>query len=99
MPARSAGYGPGMPLLVLGPLLRYVGETEATLWVETDAPCEVTVLGRTEPTFHVEGHNYALIYIDGLEPGSSTPYDVHLDGEQVWPQQEHPQFPRSLIRT
>ena len=30
--------------LILGPLLRYVGETEATVWVETDAPCTVEVL-------------------------------------------------------
>jgi PhoD-like phosphatase len=88
-----------VPLLALGPLLRYVGETEATVWVETDQPCDVTILDRTEPTFHVEGHNYALIYIDGLEPGSATPYEVHLDGERVWPDPEHPQFPQSLIRT
>ena len=32
--------------LVLGPLLRYVGRTEATIWVETDGPCEVEILGR-----------------------------------------------------
>ena len=30
--------------LVLGPLLRYTGSTQATVWVETDAPCEVAVL-------------------------------------------------------
>ena len=30
-----------MPNLVLGPLLRYVGETETVIWVETDAPCVV----------------------------------------------------------
>ena len=28
---------PRVPQLVLGPLLRYVGETEAVIWVETDA--------------------------------------------------------------
>ena len=33
----SAGYAATMPSLVLGPLLRYVGETEAVLWVETDS--------------------------------------------------------------
>jgi hypothetical protein len=33
-----------MPKLVLGPLLRYVGETQATVWVETDAAAEVEVL-------------------------------------------------------
>ena len=34
-----------MASLVLGPILRYVSETEATVWVETSAPCEVEVLG------------------------------------------------------
>ena len=38
-----------MPELVLGPLLRYTGETDATLWVETDAACEVEVLGCSPP--------------------------------------------------
>ena len=32
--------------LVLGPLLRYVGSETATVWVETDGPAEVEVLGR-----------------------------------------------------
>ena len=36
-----------MAKLVLGPLLRYVCETEAVVWVETDEPCEVEVLGHT----------------------------------------------------
>lgn len=31
------------PRLLLGPLLRYVGRGEATVWVETDRPCVVTV--------------------------------------------------------
>ena len=30
-----------MAELILGPLLRYVGERDATVWVETDGPCEV----------------------------------------------------------
>ena len=34
VPARESGAGAG---LVLGPLLRYVGTTTATVWVETDA--------------------------------------------------------------
>ena len=61
-----------MPDLVLGPLLRYVSETEATVWVETSAPCEVRILGGRERTFTVAGHHYALVQIDGLEPGAST---------------------------
>ncbi len=44
------------PDLVLGPLLRYVGASDATVWVEADATCEVEVLGRRSRTFHVEGH-------------------------------------------
>ena len=60
--------GEHKPDLVLGPLLRYVGETEATVWVETDAPCEVEILGRREPTFTVEEHHYALVRIEDLEP-------------------------------
>jgi hypothetical protein len=75
-----------------------VGETEATIWVETDQPCEVEVLGRTQKTFHVEGHNYALVYLKDLEPGSATPYEVRLDGEKHWPE-EGSMFPPSLIRT
>ncbi len=87
-----------MPDLVLGPLLRYVGETSATVWVETDAPCEVEILGRTARTFCVNGHHYALVVIEGLEPGSIQPYEVALDGERRWPE-EGSQFPPSLIRT
>ena len=48
----------GAPLLVLGPLLRYVGETEATVWVETDRACQVEILGHQARTFEVSGHHY-----------------------------------------
>ena len=54
-----------MPGLLLGPMLRYVSETEATVWVETDGPCEVEVLGRRDRTFCVDGHHYALVCLDG----------------------------------
>ena len=71
-----------MPELVLGLLLRYADETEATIWVETDALCEVEVLGSCSRTFHVEGHHYALVQISGLEPGDAFEYEVLLDGEK-----------------
>ena len=96
-----------MPKLVLGPLLRYVGETQATVWVETDAAAQVEVLvseggarGRA-PTFRVEGHHYALVLIDGLEPDRVYTYTVELDGRQVWPEAgpDGPAFPPSTIRT
>ncbi len=41
--------------LVLGPLLRYTGSTQATVWVETDAPCEVAVLDARQRTFSRRG--------------------------------------------
>jgi PhoD-like phosphatase len=87
-----------MTRLVLGPLLRHVGLRDATVWVETDGPGTVEVLGHEEPTWCVAGHHYALVCIEGLEPGSSTPYDVRLDGEVVWPPPGSP-HPPSRIRT
>jgi hypothetical protein len=86
------------PELVLGPLLRYAGETEATVWVETDAACEVEVLGHTARTFEVEGHRYALVRITGLEPGKIYEYEVALDGERVWPE-DSSDLPPPVIRT
>ena len=85
-----------MPRLVLGPLLRYAVGTEATIWVETDAPCEVEVLGHRARTFQVEGHHYALVIVRGVEPGRRHPYEVRLDGERRWPE-EHSRFPPSAI--
>ena len=86
------------PRLVLGPLLRYVSETEATVWVETDAPCEVEVLGHRARTFTAFGHHYGLVCVEGLEPGTATPYEVALDGERRWPLTDSDD-PPSVIRT
>ena len=58
------------PALLLGPMLRYVSETEATVWVETSKECQVEVLGRRAGTFEVAGHHYGLVVIEGLTPGS-----------------------------
>ena len=87
-----------MAQLVLGPLLRYVGEREAVVWVEADEPCEVEVLGHRERTFHVAGHDYALVAIDGLEPGGEYEYEVALDGVKRWPEPGS-RLPPSVIRT
>ncbi len=87
-----------MPNLILGPLLRYVSETEATVWVETDEPCEVEILGCRERTFGVAGHHYALVRMEGLEPGGFYEYEVALDGERRWPSPDL-DLPPSVIRT
>jgi phosphodiesterase/alkaline phosphatase D-like protein len=101
-----AGSGPGAEVrygrdtvaeLILGPMLRHVGERDATVWVETDAACRVEVLGHETPTFHVAGHHYAVVTIDGLTPGGTFEYEVALDGERRWP--AGGLFPPSRIRT
>jgi hypothetical protein len=84
------------PQLLLGPLLRHVGERDATIWVETDRPCTVEVLGCAARTFTVSGHHYALVVVEGLQPGGTHEYGVALDGDAVWPE---PGGPRSAIRT
>ena len=47
--ATARAYASPVPALVLGPMLRYVGEECAHVWVETDSPCEVEVLGAKSP--------------------------------------------------
>lgn len=69
--------------LVLGPLLRYVDRSRATVWVETENPCTVQVLDTTEHTFQVGGHHYALLTVHLSGP---TPYQVRLDDRVVWPE-------------
>jgi hypothetical protein len=95
MPAPAGDDG---ATLLLGPLLRHVDPVSATVWVETDRPCEVAVLGRRTRTFSVAGHHYALVVVEGLEPGSTTEYEVELDGARVWPPRVSA-FPPSRIRT
>jgi PhoD-like phosphatase len=93
-----------MAKLILGPLLRYVSESEATIWVETDGSCEVAVSSRdgkgfeaTEETFEVQEHHYALVCVDDLEPGQVYEYEVAIDGERCWPMPDS-EFPPSVIR-
>lgn len=78
-----------MPELVVGPLLRYVDETSASIWVETSEPCEVTVeVGGVETrarTFSVHGHHYAIVDVAG-----GGAYEVRLGGRAVWPLPDQP---------
>ncbi|MDN3297175.1 alkaline phosphatase D family protein [Streptomyces ficellus] len=92
--------------LRLGPLLRYVDwdrGDRATVWVETDGPRTAEVrcadgAGGSVRTFQVAGHHYALIPVTGLTPGSTTSYEVLLDGHRVWPPADW-QYPASTITT
>src|ERR1051325_7350895 len=87
-----------MASLVLGPVLRHVSPTTATVWVETDVPAEVDVLGHTARTFRVAGHHYALVVVRDLNPGTSTSYTLRVDGDLAWPAADG-RFPESRIRT
>ncbi|MEU4107564.1 alkaline phosphatase D family protein [Streptomyces sp. NPDC027717] len=91
-----------MTSLILGPLLRYVDGSSATVWVETSRPCTAEVrcsdgAKGTARTFQVEGHHYALVPVSGLTPGAEPEYEVLLDSESVWPLPDSP-FPPSVIR-
>ncbi|MEU9291379.1 alkaline phosphatase D family protein [Streptomyces sp. NPDC048275] len=92
-----------MAELRLGPLLRYVDGSSATFWVEASRPCtaEVRCADGTRgeaPTFQVAGHHYALVPVSGLTPGTTSAYEVLLDGTTVWPPPDSP-FPPSVVRT
>ncbi|MEU5885439.1 alkaline phosphatase D family protein [Streptomyces sp. NPDC047461] len=92
-----------MTELRLGPLLRYADGSSATVWVEASRPCAAEVrcadgAGGETRTFQISGHHYALVPVTGLTPGTSSPYEVLLDGVRVWPLPDSP-FPESVIRT
>src|SRR5262245_54745934 len=89
--------------LLIGPLLRRVVGTRATVWVETSAPSVVTVRAAggasgSAPTFSAYAHHYALVVVDGLAPNSAASYEVLIDDEMAWPVPKG-NFPPSVIRT
>jgi phosphodiesterase/alkaline phosphatase D-like protein len=71
------------PSLVLGPILRYVDTTRATVWVETDKQCTVEVRASTgqggaEDTWSVHDHHFAIVQLVDLPAGSVVDYTVSL---------------------
>ncbi len=95
--------------LALGPLLRYVDGTSATIWVETTGTATVLVTAGERSaaarTFAVHGHHYALVELTGLTPGTRTPYTVDVEDAagttRVWPSSdpELAAYPPSVIPT
>jgi hypothetical protein len=86
------------PGLLLGPVLRHVGETDATIWVKLARPGTVRILDTETRTWSAGGHHFAMVIIEGLPRGASTEYQVELDGEVVWPPR-HDDWPAPVIRT
>ena len=96
-----------MGALLLGPVLRYVDETTASVWVELAERGEASLvltaasgeqIQRRHHTFTVHGHHYVLLEVDELEPGSSYTYEVVVEGTTVWPPPRSA-YPASRIRT
>ena len=81
------------PLLV-GPLLRHVDSTSATIWVETRDAAEVEIrafgISERSRTFAVHGHHYALVEVGNLAPGTHHRYEVVVDGVVAWPPADGP---------
>jgi hypothetical protein len=86
-----------VPGLVLGPIVRYVDDRVATVWLQADGPCEVEILGARDRTWCIDGMHFALVVVEGLTAGEDHPYEVRLDGEVVWPEAASP-FPVSTVR-
>ncbi|QPL95252.1 alkaline phosphatase family protein [Streptomyces clavuligerus] len=90
--------------LRLGPLLRHIDwetGTTATVWVETDRHCTVEIpcangAHGSATTFRIAARHYAVVPVGGLRPGSTTTYEVLLDGHRVWPPPDF-RFPPSTI--
>lgn len=69
--------------------MRHVDETSAAIWVETRQAATVVVRvdDRTwaASTFAVHDHHYALVEVDGLEPGAVAEYTLEISEQVVWP--------------
>ncbi|MGQ7349898.1 DUF7800 domain-containing protein [Quadrisphaera oryzae] len=101
----AGGVLEGVPELVLGPMLRHVDATSATLWFETSGPCTVCVevgggvldapVTASGSTWGVHGHHYAILVVRGLPEASELPYRVHL-AEPAGPDAAHPPASRRV---
>ncbi|HEV7899723.1 MAG TPA: alkaline phosphatase D family protein [Planosporangium sp.] len=89
--------------LLLGPILRRVDGSRATIWVQTARPATVEIrtagdAGGAARTFSAYGRHYALVVVEDLRPGSADEYRVLLDGEPVWPPPDY-RYPAPAIHT
>ena len=79
-----------MSEILIGPLLRYVSETEATVWVETDEACEVAVLGAASRPSASRATTTRWSGSRASSPASPTSTRCALDGERRWPRAARP---------
>ncbi len=97
-----AGQMPAAGELLVGPQLRHIDDTSASVWAEVAASGDVVVRSAERSwsahTFTVHGHHYAHVFADGLDPGTAYPYQLEFEGTTVWPLEDS-RFPASRIRT
>ena len=80
----GVAYLRGRAELVLGPMLRHVGETSATICVEADASCVVDDPRRAHPHVHAwRDITTRLVIVEDLAPDSTIAYEVRLDDERL----------------
>ncbi|OZF26732.1 hypothetical protein CH296_24080 [Rhodococcus sp. 14-2496-1d] len=77
-------------IVLLGPIVRYVGTETATLWFEMAESSTVSVVTDagvrgSERTWGVHGHHYALVPLEGLPANATVNYEVFVDERRVWP--------------
>ena len=68
----DGGHNPKISRIELAKLAREAGYSVLYVWVQTDEPGEVEVLGCATRTFEVSGHHYALVEVSGLVPDTAA---------------------------
>ena len=76
---------PRVPDLVLGPLLRYVGETEASSGSRPTRPARSRCSARASAPSAWRATTTRSSAAAASSPGTWHEYEVRLDGERVWP--------------
>ena len=69
-----------------------------TVWLQTDGPCEVEILGARDRTWCVDGMHFALVVIEGLTPGRGPPPTRCASTARPCGRRPDPRFPPSTIR-
>ena len=93
----SAGYVRPCRSSCSDPCSRYVGETEAVIWVETDGPARSRCSARASAPSASAATTTRSSAPAGSSPAPGTSTRSTLDGERVWPRRTR--LPASAFRT
>ncbi|HZL98794.1 MAG TPA: alkaline phosphatase D family protein, partial [Planctomycetota bacterium] len=96
LPAQDAQHAARAARIVAGPMAAVAGTTSAAIWIQTDAPAQVSLrcwpAGRPDepvssaPVAAAGEHGCtAVVRLEGLDPGTGYEYRVQLDGADAEP--------------